>query len=107
MKRREFIAFAGSAAAWPVAVRAETGERMRKIGVIMNYAEGDPEGAARFAALRDRLSALGWSDGHSAQIETRWTAGRPDLMLTFASQLVSQPADVIVANATPVMTIPP
>jgi len=106
MQRRHFVnLLAGAVAAWPLAARGQQGERARKIGVIMNYAEGDPEGAVRFAALRDRLSALGWTDGRSVQIETRWAAGRPDLMLTFASQLVSQPADIIVAQSTPVMTI--
>jgi putative ABC transport system substrate-binding protein len=95
----------GAAAEWPLAAHGQLGERAPKIGVIMNYAEGDPEGAARFGALRDRLGALGWIEGRSAQIETRWTAGRPDLMLTFASKLVSQPVDVIVAHATPIMTI--
>jgi putative ABC transport system substrate-binding protein len=78
---------------------------VRRVGVLMNYAEDDPEGDARFAALRGRLGTLGWADGRNVQIEARWAAGRADLTLTYASQLVSQPADVIVAQTTLVMTI--
>ena len=103
MRRRTFIeGIAALAAAWPIAARAQ---HMRRIGVLINYAEDDPEGAARLAALRDRLGTLGWTDGGNVQIEARWPAGRADLMLTYAGQLVSQPADVIVAQTTLVMTI--
>jgi putative ABC transport system substrate-binding protein len=103
MRRREFITLVGGAAAtWPLAARAQ---QSRRIGVLINYVEDDPEGAARLAALRERLSALGWTDGGNVQIEARWAAGRADLTLTYASQLVSQPADVIVAQTTLVMTI--
>jgi putative ABC transport system substrate-binding protein len=109
MRRREVFALLGGAAAasllGPLAGRAQQGGRLRTIGVIMNYAEGDPEGEARFSALRDRLGQLGWADGHNVQIEVRWAAGRPDLMLVYATQLVSQPADIIVAQSTPVLTV--
>ena len=77
MKRREFITLVGGAAAgWPLAARAQRSDRLRRLGVLMNYAEGDPEGAVRFAALRDRLRTLGWVDGSNVQIEARWAAGR-------------------------------
>ena len=103
MRRREFISvIGGAAAAWPLAARAQ---QTRRIGVLINYVEDDPEGAARLAALRERLGALGWTDGGNVQIEARWAAGRADLTLAYASQLVSQPADVIVAASTPVMTV--
>ena len=109
MKRREVFALLGGAAAAlllrPGAARAQQGSYLRTIGVIINYAESDPEGEARFSALRDRLGQLGWTDGHNVQIEVRWAAGRPDLMLIYATQLVSQPADIIVAQSTPVLTV--
>jgi putative ABC transport system substrate-binding protein len=77
MRRREFIVFIGSTtAAWPLMARAQRSDRLRGLGVLMNYAEGDPEGAVRFAALRDRLRTLGWVDGSNVQIEARWAAGR-------------------------------
>jgi putative ABC transport system substrate-binding protein len=105
MRRREFIAVIGTASAtWPLAAGAQH-STVRRVGVLMYYAEDDAEGAARFAALRDRLGTLGWANGRNAQIEARWAAGRPDLTLAYASQLVSQPADVIVAASTPVVTI--
>jgi putative ABC transport system substrate-binding protein len=107
--RRQFISVLGGAAAVlllrPRATRAQQGGQLRTIGVMMNYAENDPEGEARFSALRDQLGQLGWADGHNVQIEVRWAAGRPDLMLVYATQLVSQPADVIVAQSTLVLTV--
>ena len=105
MQRRTFMkGIAALAAAWPFAARAQQ-PTVRRVGVLMNYAEGDPEGVARLAALRDRLGTLGWADGKNVQIEARWAAGRGDLTLAYASQLVSQPADVIVGQSTPVMTV--
>ena len=107
--RRQFISVLGGAAAAlllrPRATRAQQGGQLRTIGVMMNYAENDPEGEARFSALRDQLGKLGWADGHNVQIEVRWAAGRPELMLVYATQLVSQPADVIVAQSTLVLTV--
>jgi putative ABC transport system substrate-binding protein len=64
MKRREFITIVGGGAvAWPLAARAQERARVRRIGVIMVYAEADPQGQARLAALRDKLSKLGWTEG--------------------------------------------
>jgi len=104
--RRHFIsAIGGAAVAWPLAARAQQRGRVRNIGVLMNYAEHDPEGDVRFAALRDRLSKLGWTEGRGVAIEARWCAARPDLMLVYATELVSQPADVIVAQGTLVVTV--
>jgi putative ABC transport system substrate-binding protein len=106
VKRREFITLVGGAAAgWPLVARAQQPERMRRIGVIMNYAATDSEGKTRFSALSEQLAKLGWADGNNIQVEVRWAAGKNDLMLSYAAQLVSQPADVIVANSTPLLAV--
>lgn len=106
MRRREFITLAGSSAlALSVAARAQEGNRIPKVGVIMNYAESDPEVKTRFSALREQLGKHGWTDGNNIRIEVRWAAGKTDLMLAYASQFVSQPADVIVANSTPLLAV--
>jgi len=62
MRRREFITLIGGAAAWPLAARAQQPDRMRRIGVLMNLAERDPEGQARIAAFREGLGKLGWTE---------------------------------------------
>jgi putative tryptophan/tyrosine transport system substrate-binding protein len=68
MRRREFITLVvGAATGWPFAARAQQ-SAVRRVGVLMNYTEDDPEGAA----LRDRLGTLGWTDGRNVQIETRY-----------------------------------
>ena len=75
MRRREFIALiGGAAAAWPLAARAQQGERMRRIGVLMNVAVDDPEGQARIAAFHQGLEEWGWTLGRNARIDARWYA---------------------------------
>src|SRR6266487_2675624 len=75
LHRREFITLlGGAAAAWPIAARAQPGERVRRIGVLMSTAADDPEGQARIAALLQGLQQLGWIVGRNVQIEYRWTA---------------------------------
>jgi hypothetical protein len=73
VKRRAFISFVGGAAAWPLATGAQQGERMRRIGVLMPLLADDPVGQARFAALREGLEKLGWTEGRNIRIDTRWT----------------------------------
>jgi putative ABC transport system substrate-binding protein len=76
MRRREFITLLGGAlAARPVAARAQHGERMRRIGVLMNLASDDAEGQARLAAFHQGLQQLGWTVGRNVQIDYRWGAG--------------------------------
>jgi ABC-type uncharacterized transport system substrate-binding protein len=102
MKRREFITLLGSAAAaWPLVVRAQQGERMRRIGVLMNLAAGDPEGEVRTAAFLQALQQLGWSDGRNVRIDYRWAAGDAGHFQRYAEELLALAPDVILASATP------
>jgi putative ABC transport system substrate-binding protein len=99
MRRREFIALiGGAAAAGPLAARAQQGERMRRIGVLMSTAADDPEGKARFTAFKQGLQQLGWDDGHNARIEARWSGGKADDMRRYAAELVALAPDVILAS---------
>jgi putative ABC transport system substrate-binding protein len=99
MRRREFITLVGgAAAAWPFAARAQQGERVRRIGMLTQYAEGDPAAARNLAAFRQKLRQLGWVDGYNLAIEYRWAAGRPDLFRQFAAELGADRPDVLVAS---------
>jgi putative tryptophan/tyrosine transport system substrate-binding protein len=74
MRRRDFITLLGGAmVAWPIAVRAQQGERMRRIGVLMAYAEDDLETKLRLAAFRQGLESLGWSEGSNVRIDCRYS----------------------------------
>src|SRR5262245_32145036 len=76
MGRREFITLVGgAAAAWPLAAPAQQSERVRRIGVLMAYAEGDREGEGFTAAFWEGLQQLGWAEGRNIRIDTRWAAG--------------------------------
>jgi putative tryptophan/tyrosine transport system substrate-binding protein len=101
MRRREFITLLGGAAAvWPLAARAE-GERIRRIGVLMNLAADDAEGQARLAAFVQDLQQLGWTDGRNVRIDYRWAAGDARLFHRYAEELLALAPDVILASATP------
>jgi putative tryptophan/tyrosine transport system substrate-binding protein len=104
MKRRTFITMLGSAAAaWPLAARAQQPQRMRRVGVLTNLAEDDPEGQARMAAFKQGLSELGWFDGGNVRIDTRWGAGDLDRYRRYAAELVALAPDVIVAVTSAVV----
>jgi putative tryptophan/tyrosine transport system substrate-binding protein len=75
MRRREFIALLGGAAAWPVGARAQQGERMRRIGVLMNAAATETMPQSYVAALVQGLRQLGWTEGRNLRIDVRWNAG--------------------------------
>jgi ABC-type uncharacterized transport system substrate-binding protein len=94
--RRAFIGLLGGAATWPLAARAQHGERMRRIGVLMAVA-ADTEGQARMAAFLQGLQQLGWTDGRNLQIDTRWGAGDADRFRKYAAELVALAPDVILA----------
>jgi putative ABC transport system substrate-binding protein len=98
LKRREFISLLGGAATWPLAVHAQQGERMRRIGVLMNLTAEDPESQARNAAFLQGLQQLGWTVGHNLRIDHRWSAGDGKLVRKNAADLVGLAPDVIVAE---------
>jgi putative ABC transport system substrate-binding protein len=101
VRRRDFITLLGSVAAWPLAAGAQQPERMRRIGVLMNLAVGDPEGEARSAAFLQALQQLGWSDGRNVRIDYRWAAGDAGHFQRYAEELLALAPDVILAAATP------
>jgi putative tryptophan/tyrosine transport system substrate-binding protein len=94
MRRREFIA---GVAAWPLAARAQQGERVRRIGVLMNLAADDPETVRRMAAFVQGLQELGWTDGRNVRIEYRYGVGDADRYRRYAAELVALAPDVILA----------
>jgi putative ABC transport system substrate-binding protein len=100
MKRREFITLLGASAAWPLVVRREPADRMRRVGVLMGVAEDDPEGQARVAAFRQGLADLSWADGRNVHIDYRWAAGDTDRIRAYAAELVALAPDVLVGNGT-------
>jgi ABC-type uncharacterized transport system substrate-binding protein len=104
MKRREFIALLGGAAAWPLAARAQQTVRVRRIGVLAAYAENDPEAQVRVVAFRQALQGLGWTEGRNIAMEYRWGAGDAGRARTFVAELVSLKPDVILAHGTPALT---
>jgi putative tryptophan/tyrosine transport system substrate-binding protein len=102
MKRREFISLlGGAAAAWPLAVRAQQGERVRRIGVLMNLAADDPEAPARLAAFAQGLGEFGWNVGRNVRIDYRWGAGDAERIGKEAAELVALAPDVILSSGSP------
>src|SRR5262245_13277162 len=101
MKRRQFIALVGAAAAWPLAARARQPERVRRIGVLMAYPESDPEGHALVAAFRDGLLNLGWLEGRNVQVEIRWATPDVTSMQRFARELVALQPSLLLSQNTP------
>ena len=100
LRRRELIALLGSAAAWPIAVRARQLDRIRRIGALMSFAANDPEAQSRVAAFENGLRQLGWVRGHNLSIEYRW-ADNSDVLRTYATELVGMAPDLILVNSTP------
>ena len=101
MRRREFITLFGVAAlAGPRAARAQQADRVRRVGVLMSRAAGDPEEQARFAGFLQGLQKLGWTDGRNVRIDYRWAAADADRSRTYAAELVALAPDVILASGS-------
>lgn len=99
MKRREFITVLGGVAAWwPVVVRAQQGERVRRIGVLMHTAADEPESQARLAAFLQGLQEAGWVVGRNIRIDIRWSTGDIAQLNRDAAALVAISPDVILAG---------
>jgi putative ABC transport system substrate-binding protein len=103
VKRREFITLLGGATVvWPLAARAQQPDRVRRIGVLMGYAESNREGEAFVAAFREGLQKLGWSENRNLRIDTRWAiSDDADSIQRYAKELVVLEPDLILSNNTP------
>jgi putative ABC transport system substrate-binding protein len=99
LRRRQFITLLGGAAAWPLAARAEQGERMRRVGVLVSAVEGDPRGLEYVTAFAQALAELGWTVGRNLRIEYRWGAGDLDRFRRYAAELVALAPDVVLASS--------
>jgi putative tryptophan/tyrosine transport system substrate-binding protein len=100
MNRRAMIAALGGAAAWPVAARAQRGERVRRIGVLMATKADDSESRVRLAAFAQVLERSGWTVGQKLHIDYRWGGGNADNMRKYATELVALVPDVLLAHSS-------
>ena len=101
MKRRDFIALLGSAAAWPLAARAQQGGRVRRIGVLMGGAENNVANQG-LAAFQVALRKLGWIEGRNVEFDVRWAGANGERRQAYAAEIVGRAPDVILANTGPV-----
>jgi putative ABC transport system substrate-binding protein len=107
MKRREFISLVGgAAAAWPATALAQRSDQRRRIGILHDYAEADPEGRAQIAALREELAKLGWIEGRNLAIDFRAGAEEADALRGLVKDLLAKSPDILVgAGGTIVATL--
>jgi putative ABC transport system substrate-binding protein len=102
MLRRDFIkAISVWAGTWPLGVRAQQSERMRRIGVLMAFSENDPEARSWAGGFREELARLGWTEGHNIQINVRWATADVESLERSAKQLVALQPDLILTGSTP------
>src|SRR5262249_60990374 len=100
MRRRNVSTVRGGAAAWPLAVRAQQRERMRRVGIFAGIDEGDPDAQVRVAAFRQALQQLGWTEGRNVRFERRSrSGGNVDLGRRNAAELVALAPDVILVGS--------
>jgi putative ABC transport system substrate-binding protein len=99
--RREFITLLGGAAAWPLAARAQRGDRPRRIGVLMPWDENDPTAKTFFSAFTQALAGFGWTDGRNLRIDLRWWGDDTNRIRALAQELVGPQPDIIVTSNTP------
>ena len=101
IRRRDFIAGLGGAAAWPLAARAQHGERGRGIGALLGGDENDLGVKTVVSAFTQALAGLGWTDGHNARMDLRWGGGDINRIRALAQELVGLQPDIIVTHTTP------
>jgi putative tryptophan/tyrosine transport system substrate-binding protein len=101
IRRRTFITLLGGAAAWPLATRAQQPGQVRRVGMLIGYAENDQETQARLAAFRQELEHLGWTEGRNVRLDYRFAPAGPDQAQRFAKELVALRPDILVGNSTP------
>jgi len=102
MRRREFITLIGGVATtWPLALSAQQPDRMRRVGIVMSFAENDLASKPRMAAFTEGLRQFGWNVGGNVQIEVRWGAADATQARRYAAELAALAPDVIVAAASP------
>jgi putative ABC transport system substrate-binding protein len=99
--RREFIATLGSAAAWPLAARAQQSDQMRRVGVLTSLAADDAEARFGNAAIEQELRQRGWTVGRNLRIDYRFGAGNPDGIRKHAAELAALAPDVVMATGSP------
>jgi putative ABC transport system substrate-binding protein len=100
LRRREFIAALGGAAAWPLAARAQQDDRVRRIGLLMGFDENDPVAKPRLSAFTQALADLGWTDGRNVRMEVRWYGDDANRSRELAKELVGLQPDIIVTGTT-------
>ena len=100
IRRREFITLLVSAAAWPLATRAQQGDRVRRIGVLMGFDENDPLSKAFVSAFIQALAYLGWTDSRNVRMDLRWAGVDTNRILALAKELVGVQPDIILTNST-------
>ena len=99
MTRRAFITLLGGAAVWPMTVRAQQPERVRRIGVLMPFEESDSDAQANITAFRQALQVLGWTDSRNVRVDYRWGGGEAGRISTYARELVGLKPDVILVSS--------
>jgi putative ABC transport system substrate-binding protein len=104
MRRRAFISLLGGAVAWPLAARAQQGERVRRVGVLMTTSLIDPETQTRAKAFLQGMQELGWTEGRNVRFDIRWDTGTIDGARKIAAELVASSPDVILASGITSLT---
>jgi putative ABC transport system substrate-binding protein len=99
--RRELITLLGGVAAWPLAARAQQGDRVRRIGVLMSLDENDPEEKLRYSTFTQALAGLGWTVGRNARMDLRWYGDDDNRARALARELVGLKPDIILTSSTP------
>jgi len=105
MRRREFITLIGAATTWPLALRAQQSERLRRVSVLLGVPENDPETKSRVRAFRLGMRDAGWIEGRNVQIEFRYAGTDPDTIEKHIAELIQLAPNVILANSSPIMAL--